>query len=138
MNTPVRLTCPLPFPRRGQCTATPAPPRLARLTRLMALAIRLERLLRSGVVKDQAALARIGQVSRARVSQILALNHLAPDLQEALLFWPPIRRGRADVRLADVLPIAALPDWNEQRLRWSKRSTPRGGTSGGWEPKKER
>jgi hypothetical protein len=49
----------------------PAPPgRVPRITRLLALAIRFEELLRQGVVRDYAELARLGRVSRARISQI--------------------------------------------------------------------
>ena len=46
------------------------------------------------MVKDYAALARLGHVSRARVSQVMALLSLAPDLQEAVLFLPRTVRGR--------------------------------------------
>ena len=56
--------------------------RVPRLARLMALAIRFEGLLRSGAITDQAHLARLGKVSRARISQILNLLHLAPDNPE--------------------------------------------------------
>ena len=38
-------------------------------------------------------LAAAGHVSRARLSQILQLTHLAPDIQEQLLFLPPTREG---------------------------------------------
>ena len=62
------------------------PGRLPRISRLMALAIRFDGLVREGVVADQAELARLGHVSRARITQIMNLLHLAPDIQEALLF----------------------------------------------------
>lgn len=51
----------------------------------MALAIRFEELLTSGTVKDYADLARLGGVSRARITQIMNLRLLAPDIQESLL-----------------------------------------------------
>jgi hypothetical protein len=35
-----------------------------------------------------ADLARLGHVSRARITQIMNLRLLAPDLQEDLLFMP--------------------------------------------------
>jgi hypothetical protein len=38
------------------------------------------------VVKDFRTLARLGHVSPARISQIVSLLHLAPNIQEALLF----------------------------------------------------
>ena len=43
----------------------------------MALALRLEQLLATGVVKDFRTLARLGHVSPARISQIMSLLHLA-------------------------------------------------------------
>jgi hypothetical protein len=82
------------------------------------LALRLEELVRTGQVGSYSQLASLGQVTRARVCQILSLLHLAPDIQEALLFLPPTMRGRDPIILADLLPIAAAFDWRKQRRRW--------------------
>ena len=49
----------------------PAPGRVPRVARLLALAHRLDRLLRAGVVKDYAEAARLGHVTRARISQVI-------------------------------------------------------------------
>src|SRR5260370_825785 len=57
-----------------------------RITRLMALAVKFEGLIQQGVVKDYAELARLGQVSRARITQIMNLLNLAPAIQEAIVF----------------------------------------------------
>jgi hypothetical protein len=84
----------------------------------MALALRGEELVRSGQVKNFAELARLGHVSRARVSQIMSLLQLAPDLQEELLFRRRPERGRDLWHLRLLLPIAAVLDWREQRRRW--------------------
>src|SRR5712671_3234714 len=93
---------------------SPAPARrLARVARLMALAIRWDGLVQSGAVKDYAELARLGRVSRARVSQILNLVHLAPDLQEQVLFLERPPCGRDPIHLARLQPIAALCDWKK-------------------------
>src|SRR4051794_9829142 len=70
--------------------ASPPVGRVPKLARLMALAIRLDNLLRAGDVGDYAELARIGHVSRARVTQIMNLLQLAPDIQEAILFLPGV------------------------------------------------
>ena len=67
------------------CDEPAVPGTLPRVTRLMALAIRFDELLRSGKVRDLAHLAVIGKVSQPRISQILNLVLLAPDIQEALL-----------------------------------------------------
>lgn len=52
----------------------------------MALAIQFNEIICSGEVKDQAELARLGRVSRARLSQIMNLLNLAPDIQDQLLW----------------------------------------------------
>jgi hypothetical protein len=99
----------------------PLPPgRVPRVTKLMALALHFDDLLRSGEIASYAELARLGHVTRARVCQILNLVYLAPDLQEALLFLPRTERGRDRVILADLQPIAATPDWRRQRRLWAR------------------
>lgn len=82
------------FRARGPRTGVIPPPgveraRPPRVTCLLALAHRFEALVRSGEVKDYADLARVGRVSRARVSQILKLLTLAPSIQEHILWLPP-------------------------------------------------
>src|SRR5688500_7517099 len=67
--------------------------RVPRVSRLMALAIRFDDLLRRGEVKDLADIARLGHVTRARATQIMNLLMLAPDIQEALLFLPEVETG---------------------------------------------
>ena len=57
-------------------------------------------------------------MTRARISQIMSLLCLAPDLQEALLFLPPTPRGRDPIILADLMPLAATIDWRKQRRLW--------------------
>jgi hypothetical protein len=98
--------------------ATTQPVRLARVARLMALALRFEMLLGKSEVASYAELARLGQVSCARISQILNLLHLAPDLQEQLLFLTRKGRGRDPIHLARLQPIAAQFDWTKQRRLW--------------------
>jgi hypothetical protein len=103
---------------RGQGAQLPHG-RVPRIARLMALAIRFDELVRSGQVTDYAELARLGHVSRARITQIMNLRLLAPDLQEELLFLPRIERGREAVHLRQLQPIAAVPDWRQQRRMWT-------------------
>ncbi len=98
----------------------PPPARLSRVARLMALAIRFECLVLSGEMKDYAELARLGRVSRARISQIMNLLQLAPDLQEQLLFLARPPRGRDPVHLALLQPIAEVVDWKTQRRMWRR------------------
>jgi hypothetical protein len=96
----------------------PTPGHVPRVARLLALAHRLERLVRTGVVKDYADAARLGHVTRARISQIMCLLYLAPDIQEQILFLPRLERGRDPVILHDLLTIAATADWRRQRRMW--------------------
>jgi hypothetical protein len=92
--------------------------RLPRVSRWMALALHFDTLLRDGAIGGQRDLARLGQVSAARVSQILNLVHLAPDIQEQLLFLPPVHGGRDPVLLRQLQPLAAMALWEQQRRKW--------------------
>src|SRR5215471_21089792 len=105
-------------PRSDAATALLPAGRVPRVARLMALALRLDELVRTGQVANYSALASLGHVTRARICQIVNLLHLAPDIQEALLFLPPTQRGRDAILLADLQPIAATLDWRKQRRRW--------------------
>ena len=93
--------------------------RVPRVAKLLALAHRFEGLLREGVVHGYAELARLGRVTPARVSQVMALLGLAPDIQEAVLFLPRTVRGRDPIKMYDVLPLTTVLDWKTQRLMWA-------------------
>jgi len=92
--------------------------RVPRVSRLMALTIKFDDLLRSGAVRDQAELAELGHVSRARVTQIINLLYLAPDIQEELLFLSRVTSGRDPVTEREVRAIATEVDWGRQRRMW--------------------
>ena len=98
--------------------AAPLPGRIPRISRLTALAIRFDDLLRRGEVKDYAELARLGHVTRARVTQIMNLLYLAPDIQEALLFLPAVEAGHDPIKEWQVRPVAAEVVWERQRTCW--------------------
>jgi len=98
----------------------PAAGRVPKAARLMALAIKLQGMLDRGEAKDYAELARLGHVTRARLTQVMNLTLLAPDLQEALLFLPPIAAGRDPVKEWQVRPVAAEPVWADQRRAWRR------------------
>ena len=86
----------------------------------MALAIRFEGLLRDGIVGDQAELARLGHVSRARLTQIMNLLNLAPDIQEEILLLPRTTSGREPIRERHLRDLATVLDWREQRRIWAR------------------
>ena len=94
------------------------PGRTARVARLLALALRVEHLVRSAVVPDYATVARLGHISRARLTQILNLTLLAPEIQETILFLPPIQRGPDPIKERDLRSIVAEPDWQKQHRMW--------------------
>lgn len=84
--------------------------RVPRISRLMALAIRFDELVRSGQVKDYAELARLGRVSRARITQIMNLVNLSPQIQEDILFLTHDDIGTR-IRLRHLQSAAGKLDW---------------------------
>jgi len=113
-----------PGTRKVLCTVQPVPPetqaRTPRIARLMALAIRLDQLVSTGVVANQAELARLGHVSRTRITQIMNLLLLAPDIQETLLFLTEESVGPEGLHLRQLQPIVAVPSWRRQRRLWAR------------------
>ena len=101
---------------------------IPRIARLMALAIRFEGLVRNKTVRDYAELARLGRVTRARVTQIMKLRYLAPDIQEQILFLPNVQ----GLNERNLRPVVNRIDWDEQRRLFRKiteRSTRVGATA---------
>ena len=96
------------------------PPRIACL---LALAHRFDELVRSGAVRDYAELARLGHVTRARVTQIMNLLNLEPDIQEYLLWLPP-RSGRR-ITEREMRQIAGEVRWDRQRVLFRQHSVVR-------------
>ena len=87
-----------------------------RIARLMALAIRFEGLVRDERVRDYSELARLGKVTRARMTQIMKLLDLAPDIQEQLLFLPPVK----GLNERNLRPVVTQIDWRRQRRLFQK------------------
>ena len=104
--------------KQGESASSTSGGRVPRVSRLMALAIRFDQLIRDGAVADQADLARLGHVTRARLTQIMNLLCLAPDIQEELLFSPTTERGRDAISEKKLRPIAATPSWDKQQRMW--------------------
>ena len=134
MSNPVRLNFQISIQRRGKgakkqfvegkpkTAVTDAPTgRVPRISRFMALAIHFEELIRTGVVTDYAELARLGHVTRARVTQIMNLRLLAPDIQEQLLFLPLTQKGVDQIHLLDLQTVVAEFSWVQQRMRWENK-----------------
>ena len=94
--------------------------RVPRISRLMALAIYCDHLIRTSVVESQTDLANFGHITTARMTQIMALLNLAPDIQEEILFLPRTRHGHDPVGESDIQPLIVTFDWQVQRRRWQQ------------------
>ena len=94
--------------------------RVPRVAHLMALAIRMEEWVAAGRVPCYAEAARSAKMTRARMTQIMNLTRLASEIQEAVLFLPPVAKGRDPVTERDLRPIAAELDWTKQRALWAR------------------
>jgi len=92
--------------------------KLPRVTRLMALAIKFQGMVERGEVRDYADLARLGYVTRGRMTQIMNLLNLAPDIQEQILLLPPSSVGRAEVSERSLRSLTAIAKWSRQRQLW--------------------
>lgn len=93
---------------------------IPRVAKLLALAVRFEKLVKRGDIQDYADLARLGYVTRARITQIMNLLNLAPDIQEDILFLPNTMKGRDPILEKDLRPVAAVPHWSRQRKMWAQ------------------
>jgi DNA invertase Pin-like site-specific DNA recombinase len=93
--------------------------RVPRIARLMALALKFEQMIRQSIVPDYAELAAVGWVSRARVTQIMNLLNLAPDIQEQILFLGWETAERQGICEQSIRRLSALLLWSEQRRQWT-------------------
>ena len=91
-----------------------------RLTKLMALVIRYQQLIDEGHVANRAELGQLAEVSRARLTQIMNLLLLAPDIQEEILFLPLTDKAQEPISDRDMRPVVAELDWEKQRLLWKR------------------
>lgn len=104
----------------AEASPLPDPGRVPRVARLMALAIRFDRLLRDGTVASLSELAQLTRITQPRATQILNLTLLAPDIQEELLHLPSVTAGRDRLNERRLRPIVAHTDWKEQRSAWRR------------------
>ncbi len=116
---------------RRRITDTPPPTetvpegRVPRISKLMALALEFESLIRGRQCTDRTELARIAMVTQPRITQVMNLLHLAPDIQEELLFLPRVMAGRDPIHEKRLRKISVQRDFSQQRRMWEdlKRST---------------
>ncbi len=101
--------------RRASGPEVPDTARIPRITRLMALAIKFQDMVDRGEVRDYADLARLGYVTRARVTQIMNLLNLAPEIQEALL---EAQLTPGEITERNIRAVTAEVFWREQGRLW--------------------
>lgn len=92
--------------------------RFPRITQVLALALHFQEMIDRGEIHQHADLARLGCVSRERISQMMVLTWLAPDIQEAILTLPQVPGGRYPVSEGTLRKVARLPFWEDQRAQW--------------------
>ena len=90
-----------------------------RAARLLALAHHIQSQIENGDFKDYAEVARHHQLTRARLTQIMNLLLLAPDIQEQILAMEA-EPGRESISARDLRKVLRSMDWGEQRLAWGQ------------------
>lgn len=93
--------------------------RIPRVSKLMALAIHFQELLQKGVVEDQSDLARLAHVSQPRITQIMNLLLLAPEIQEEILHLPKVSEGKDPIHEKLLRPISAEVCFQMQIEMWT-------------------
>lgn len=64
--------------------------------------------------------ARLTATTRERVSQVMKMMRLAPDIQDEILRLPPMRRRQRAITVPEVTAIAEEIVWDDQRESWRK------------------
>jgi hypothetical protein len=123
-NSAVEIQFRLHAPTRAAGTgARPvAPPsgpgRLPRVAQVLALAIHFQDMIQRGEARDYADLARLGCLTRERMSQIMELVWLAPDIQQDILEFRPTGGTRFPISEVAARRIAHALYWKDQRKAW--------------------
>ncbi|GAB4366196.1 MAG: hypothetical protein Kow00128_09410 [Deltaproteobacteria bacterium] len=95
----------------------PKAPKTPRVVELLRKAIEWRRQLDTGEVRNQAEIARREGITRARVTQVMGLLKLAPEIQEHILSMPAAIRRPAVTERA-LRPIAQLENATDQKARF--------------------
>ena len=94
--------------------------RIPRISKLVALASRMQSMIESGEVESFQQLAELGRISQPRMTQIMSLLLLAPDIQEELLYLPEVMQGKAPIHERLLRPLTTVLDWRVQRRMWAR------------------
>lgn len=104
---PVRRPMPKQIPRPVRVVSTTR--RGDRTAWQLALAYRIENEIQAGNLRDFAHAAEVFGITRARVSQLVALMNLAPEIQARLL------AGDTNIHERTLRAALRVVDWNQQR-----------------------
>ena len=94
--------------------------RVPRIAQLVALARRMQSMLESRQVESFQQLAELGRISQPRMTQIVSLLLLAPDIQEELLYLPEVVQGKAAIHERLLRPLTTELDWRVQKRMWAR------------------
>ena len=92
--------------------------RVPRVARLLALAHKIDGMIRSGELKNWADAARLVGVTRARMTQIANLILLAPEIQEIILQPSAVWGGRKAVNERELRGIVIQATWSQHLDKW--------------------
>lgn len=92
--------------------------RVPRISKLIALALRFDELIRSGRCPTLAELAELTMVTQPRITQVMNLLHLAPDILEELLFLPRVLAGRDPIHEKMLRRVCGEVSFGRQRRLW--------------------
>lgn len=105
--------------KRFTTEAPPAPVRRpARVAVMLALAHKIQEAIAQGKVRDQADVARRLGFTRARLTHLLDLLLLAPDVQEQVLALEAVD-GNQPLSERMLRGLAHIAFWSEQRRQWA-------------------
>ena len=91
--------------------------RAARVAHMLALAHTLQNDIDDGIYETRAEVARRLGLTRARITQLLSLVMLAPDIQEDILFMDAVD-GNEPLSTRALRPLVAMSSWDAQREAW--------------------
>ena len=94
--------------------------RIPRIAKLVALASRMQSMIESGQVDSFQQLAELGRISQPRMTQIMSLLLLAPNIQDELLYLPEVIQGKVTIHEKLLRPLTREMDWRVQRRMWAR------------------
>lgn len=104
----MKIRAKLPSPNAQPTIEKPRDPSVSPAARNLALAHRLDQLIQQGLIADYTAAARLLGVSQPRLTHLMSMLLLAPQIQDAILAGT-IAPGDKALR-----KLARVADWREQ------------------------